>query len=398
MNRLHGALGMWCVVGCLLAAGCEETAGPTETGVRYLPSSSLQPGELVQVSLESAAGGITWTIAEAASRNYSLTADGATALFRAHTPGDYVLRAATADGTDGESRSATLHVAEPSCATLSGTVIGVTGDGTSRFVHIDPCTGTQTVVAELDTPGLTGFPQGIYAVDVAARLLYLPRSQDMEPRLLAVDVETGTIELDAVVPSPGLRVVAVDPGGAGLLGVTDGAEPRLVHIDEATGALTDVAAFDGAGMIQGVYTVDPAQHRLYFLRGGGVSGQSLVAIDTRSGAPALDVRLAVGDLLALQLDPAADRLFGVTGCCPNQFALVDRATGGLTPLALLGDSSAGFAQGIDAVAAAEHRFLFERTSGSVSTLVGIDTATGSQVSSAVLEGTGLLLVDYVPAP
>lgn len=390
---------MWCVVAGLLATGCEEAAGPTPTDVRYLPSSSLQPGEFVQVSLDSAAAGLAWSVAEAPVRaDYSFAPTGGAALFRAHTPGDYVLHATPTDGATGETRSAELHVAEPSCMELAGTVIGITGGEASRFVHIDPCTGAQTVLADLDTPGLTGFPQGIYAVDAAARRLYVPRSRDLEPYLLAVNVDTGAIELEAAVPSPGLRVVAVDPGGAGLFGVTDGAEPRLVHIDETTGALTDVAAFDGAGMVQGVYAVEPAQHRLYFLRGGGISGQALVAVDTRSGAPAVDVRLAVGDLLALQLDPATDRLFGVTGCCPNRFALVDRNTGGVTPLALLGNSAVGFPQGINAVAAGEHRFLFQRSQASSMSLVGVDTATGSQVSSAVLEGTGLLLVDYVPAP
>jgi hypothetical protein len=391
--------GTWCVAACLLAAGCKEAAGPTETDVRYLPSSSLQPGEFAQVSLGAAGAGLAWGVAEApAGADYTLAPDGADALFRARTAGDYILHATPTDGAAGETRSAELHVAAPSCLGLTGTVIGITGGEANRFVHIDPCTGTQTVLADLDTPGLTGFPQGIYAVDAAARRLYVPRSQDLEPHLLAVNVDTGTLELDAPVPSPGLRIVAVDPGGAGLFGVTDGAEPRLVHIDETTGALTDAEAFDGAGVVQGVYAVDPAQHRLYFLRGGGDAGQNLVAIDTRSGAPVLDVRLAARDLLALQLDAEADRLFGVTGCCPNRFALVDRDTGGVTPLTFFGDSTVGFPQGINALASGEHRFLFQRSEAGVTSLIGVDTATGSQVSSAVLEGTGLLLVDYVPAP
>ena len=400
MSRLLRDLGYLCCWACITAAACQD-GGAGSTGVSYLPSDSLQPGEFVRVALESpTAESYDWSISTApAAASYTLASDGARAVFRGRTPGDYVLRAVpVAGGSGSDAQTAALRVAEPSCQPLRGTVIGITGCCPNRFVHVDPCTGGLTALADVGDSAV-GFPQGIYAVDPEARRLYLQRDEGGELHLLGINADTGAEVVNFVLAGHGLAMIEVDAGAGGLFGVTAGAEARLQRIDPDAGTVTDVGFLgSGEGTPQGVYAVDPEQHRLYFLGDGGTGNQHLVAVDTRTAAEVLDVVLSVHGLMTLRFDPTAHLLFGVTGCCPNEFATVDPSTGAVEPLTILGDSTVGFPQGIDGVTPGEHRFLIERDQEGVLHLIAVDTRSGSQTSSVPLEGNGLIVLDYVPAP
>ncbi|MBI5500164.1 MAG: hypothetical protein HY907_07960 [Deltaproteobacteria bacterium] len=406
MKRLLRGLGCLCFLFHAVVVACQDgdpDGGTGGTGVSYLPSDSLQPGEFVRVALESpVAASYEWSVAVApAGASYELSPDGVRALFRPRAPGDYRLRAVPAvEGSGLAEQTAAVRVAEPACEPLGGTLIGIAGSSPNRFVHVDPCTGVQTPLADVGDPSM-GFPQGIYAVDPDARRLYLQRSTGGELHLLGLDADTGAVTMDVVVPPPALTMIEVDPGAGGLLVVTGDVDARLKHVDPGSGTLDDAGSVGSmAGVLQGIYAVDPGRHRLYFLRGVEGDNVHLVAVDTRTAAPVVDVALSVPHVGALRFDAVGGVLFGVTGCCPNEFAAIDPATGEVEPRAILGDSTVGFPQGINGVASEDHAFIFERSEigGSGASLVVVDTRTGSQRSSVPRSGGSFMVLEYVPAP
>jgi hypothetical protein len=190
-------------------------------------------------------------------------------------------------------------------------------------------------------------------------------------------------------------MLVVDPT-FGVVALTIGSPPRLLHIDPDLGTVTTVATLDdGLPGPQGVYTLDPTRHLLYFLRDYGPGADHLAALDVGTGAVVLDTPMPDPGLIFLQYDPAADLLFGVTLCCPNVFVAVDPASGAPTPLTLIGDATVGFPQGIDAVDPGDHLYIFERDDAGSMNLVTVDTRTGSQRSAAQLAGYGLIVVEYL---
>ncbi len=203
---------------------------------------------------------------------------------------------------------------------------GVTGYP-NDFVHIDTSTGAYTTVGNVGCSDCA-FPQGISDVDPNNHMFYMLRYQPEGLHLIAVDIQTGTIVAEIPL-RVSLLVVGYDPAADILFGVTGGAPNQFVHIDRVTGELTvknnDVGCPD-CGFPQGIYDVDPAGHKLYWLRNTPTE-RHLISIDTQTGGLVVVPEPLERELIALAVDSFPAPAWG----CPSTLAPeADASVGGTT--------------------------------------------------------------------
>lgn len=81
---------------------------------------------------------------------------------------------------------------------------------------------------------------------------------------------------------------------------------------------------------------------------------------------------------------SAGTLYGITSCCPNEFAHIDLNTWTVRPVSVVGDESFGFLAGSSAMDSGGHRFFLDRIHNSepyTNHIITIDTRSGAVMES-----------------
>lgn len=369
-------------------------------GATVVPSGRVQVDEFAKFLPAEGAFGAQFSVRSSPrGAAYSFKTGEAQAWLRASTAGAYEVEAAWTDGAGAkQTQSLSVQVSQPGdgCASSEGALVGVTACCPNRFVRIDRCSGKADVLAQVGDLDV-GFPQGVYTFDPVHHRMLVLRLEGGTEFLVALDAATGAEASKVALPEQ-LVMLDYDSGADAILGVTTCCPNRLVRVDPATGAFTALADVGDqtVGFVQGVYTVDPVGHRLFYLFMDASQQLSIVSRDTATGA--LLAQWPGRGLITLRWDAASASLVGVGSCCPNDFVRIDPATGDRQTLAVVGDEAVGFAQGIEALDGVRHRFYYLRTDeGASLTLAGVDTQDGQQFVHRKIEGVDqLIMVEFDP--
>ena len=117
-------------------------------------------------------------------------------------------------------------------------------------------------------------------------------------------------------------------------------------------------------------------------------------LSVRSAGLALAVAVTLGGCkhCSPPVVPAA-RLLGVTSCCPNEFVVIEPATGAFTNFSAVGDAEFGFPVGASDVDSGGDTYFIVRHNAGTPHVLSIDTNTGSFVESPPLS-LGLLALGF----
>ncbi len=246
-------------------------------------------------------------------------------------------------------------------------LLGVTGCCPNQFGSINVDNGALTVLGNVGDANAR-FAGGAAAVDPATNRFFVAKRAS--PTLLTIDTTDGTTTERALAKE--LLLLGFETSSNTLFGVTGCCPNEFVSIDVGTGALTSLGNVGDANarFAGGAAAVDPATNRFFVAKR---ALPTLMIIDTTNGTTT--ERALAKELLLLGFETSSNTLFGVTGCCPNEFVSIDVGTGALASLGNVGDANARFAGAASALNPDANRFYVIKRSSPA--LVIIDTTSGT---------------------
>jgi hypothetical protein len=301
-------------------------------------------------------------------------------------------------------------------AFASGTLFGLRnpGDGGRQVVIVDPATGAVTPVSASISPPSPA-ASGVNALDATGhRLFYIATpAAETDERLFTVDTQTGallsspTIAGSAAAPFQSLDY---DAGEGALYGLRNPGDAgrQVVRIDIATAAITPVSASIAPpnAAPSGVSALDAPGNRFFFVGTPGADpNQHIYTVDTATGAvigsPAVSAGVAV---LGMAYDEAEAKLFiwQNPGDGGRQIALLDPATGTMTPVSASISPPLGSSSGVLALDATGNRIFFAGvvTGETDSRLYTVDTSTGAVIGNPTVVGSAVQFfsgLEFAPA-
>jgi len=288
-------------------------------------------------------------------------------------------------------------------AYASGTLFGLRnpGDGGRQVVIIDPATGAVTPVSASTSPPLPS-ASGVNALDAGGHRLFFigTPSSETDSRLFTVDTQTGALLSSPTIAgsaSAPFQSLDYDAGESTLYGLRNPGDAgrQVVRIDVATGAVTPVSASIAPPYAapSGVSALDATGNRFFFVGTPGADpNQHVYTVDTGTGAlvssPVVSAGVAV---LGMVYDEAEAKLFiwQNPGDGGRQIALLDPATGVVTPVSASIAPPLGSSSGVVALDASGNRIFFAAvpTAETDSRIYTVDTNTGAVISNPTVAGS-----------
>jgi hypothetical protein len=300
---------------------------------------------------------------------------------------------------------------------LGGTLFGLRnpGDGGRQVVIVDPATGAVTPVSgSISAPSPAA--SGVNALDAAGnRLFYVATPiAETDERLFTVDTVTGAVISSVTIAgaaSAPFQSLDYDAGEGALYGLRNPGDSgrQVVRIDPATAAITPVSAsIDPPNAApSGVSALDAAGNRFFFAGTPGVDpNQHIYTVDTATGAllgsPAIGTTTSV---MGMAYDEAEGKLFiwHNPGDGGRQVALLDPATGAVTPVSGSVSAPLGTSSGVFALDAAGDRAFFAGTPSAETDarVYTVDTNTGAVLSNPTVVGSAFQFfsgLEFSPSP
>ncbi len=307
-----------------------------------------------------------------------------------------------------------LVVAAPAFA--AGTLFGLRnpGDGGRQVVIVDPATGAVTPVSgSISAPSPAA--SGVNALDASGnRLFYIATPiAETDERLFTVDTQTGALLSSPTIAGSStapFQSLDYDAGEGALYGLRNPGDAgrQVVRIDVATAAITPVSASIAPpnAASSGVSALDAPGNRFFFVGTPGADpNQHIYTVDTATGAllgsPAVGAGVAV---LGMVYDEAEGKLFiwQNPGDGGRQIALLDPATGAVTPVSASIAPPLGSSSGVVALDAAGNRVFFAGvpTGETDSRIYTVDTNTGAVLGNPTVVGSATQFfsgLEFAPA-
>ncbi|HXH41903.1 MAG TPA: hypothetical protein VNN08_24985 [Thermoanaerobaculia bacterium] len=291
------------------------------------------------------------------------------------------------------------------CAHASGTLFGLRnpGDGGRQVVIVDPVTGVVTPVSASISPPLPS-ASGVNALDAGGHRFFFiaTPSSETDSRLFTVDTQTGallsspTIAGSAAAPFQSLDY---DAGEAALYGLRNPGDAgrQVVRIDVATAAVTPVSVSIAPpnAAPSGVSALDAPGNRFFFVGTPSPDpNQHIYTVNTATGAIISSPVVSAGvGVLGMVYDEAESKLFiwQNPGDGGRQIALLDPATGAVTPVSASIAPPLGSSSGVLALDAAGNRIFFAGVPAAEtdSRLYTVDTNTGAVISNPTVVGSAI---------
>jgi len=240
------------------------------------------------------------------------------------------------------------------------TLYAVSDSDAGEVLIIDQTTGAAT-----PTTKLTGYPRAGLAYDLTTDTLYgIGGDPDT---LFTVDLDAGSTTTIGGLGSKWIDGLAYDPNAGTLYATQTGYNDFLLSINSATGAVTTIGPLGLGNLNVDGLAFDPNGNALY---GVDVVPQTLLRIDTASGAAIPIGTIGFKRIAGLAYDQNSDTLYGVD-YDTDQLVTIDTASGVGTAV-----GSLGFGQ-VDGLAFDPYTDTLYGTDRNTAQLIVINTNTGA---------------------